>query len=391
MYNLNAFNGFGPRFNGIEIDMLSVRDADCIVLTQWTDFGPQRILIDGGDEADTPTIREFLRAMNFTSFWAVVCSHLHNDHSRGLIKLVQDRSITIHNGWMHDIRNHVGAEALRRASSGNSSNAEGVKQVWENTKALASAFASRNITPQEPFAGAGIAAYPLMTVLGPSRAFYQQVLEEFTKVDLPQTSPSLFAALSGLGSAQTTPKYPSFASMLPPALTPPHAYGQLRPSLAGVLKDSSVKENPNTQPFNDSSTIIGVIFGGDKLLFTADAGSDALDRIPAAWRNLLWMQVPHHGSDGNLSQSNIERFCPKFANISARGDTSHPSKAIVNGLIKVGAQVFSTHTLNPGHLWFRLASVPSRASSGYGPAVPLKGTSVPIMPLDWFSRVSNVR
>lgn len=378
-------------FNGLEIDMLSLGDADCIVVTQWTDFGPQRILIDGGDEADAPIIREFLRAMNFTSFWAVVCSHLHNDHSRGLIKLVQDRSITIHNGWMHDIRNHVGAEALRRASSGNSSNSEGVKQAWENTKALASAFASRNITPQEPFAGAGIAAYPAMTVLSPSRAFYQRVLEEFTKVELPRTSPLFLAALAGLGSERTTPKYPSLANMLPPALTPPPAYGPLRPSLAGVLKNSSVKENPTTQPFNDSSTIIGVIFGGNKLLFTADGGSDALGRIPADWKNLLWMQVPHHGSDGNLSQSNIERFCPKTAFVSACGDTSHPDKAIVNGLIKVGAQVFSTHSLNPGHLWFWLGSVPSRAGSGYGPAVPLKGTAVPVTTLDWLSRVPNIR
>ncbi len=377
-------------FDGLEVDMLSLGDADCIVVTQWTDFGPQRVLIDGGQEADARVIREFLRSMNFTNFWGVLCSHLHNDHARGLIKLVQDKSITIHNAWMHDIRNHASSEALRRASSGNSTNAEAVKQVLENTRELASAFASRNLTAQEPFAGTGIAGYPFMTVLGPSLAFYKDVLAEFTKVEVPQlTSLSFLAALSGISAEHSAPKYQNPASLFAPALVPPPAYGELRPSLAGVLRNSRVKENPTTQPFNDTSSIIGVIFKGHRLLFTADAGSDALGQIPAEWKNLLWMQVPHHGSDGNLSQSNIERFCPKTAYVSACGDTSHPDKAIVNGLIKVGAQVFSTHSLNPGHLWYWLGSVPSR--TGYGPAIALKGTAIPVMTLDWLSRVHNVR
>jgi beta-lactamase superfamily II metal-dependent hydrolase len=121
-------------------------------------------------------------------------------------------------------------------------------------------------------------------------------------------------------------------------------------------------------------------FAGSRLLFTADAGSEALDQIPEEWKNLAWMQVPHHGSDGNLSQKNIERFCPRFAFISACGDSSHPSRAIVNGLIKVGAQVSSTHSLNPGHLWFHIGSVPAR--SDYGEAVLLKATGDQ-KPLDW--------
>lgn len=386
-------------FNGLEIDMLSLGDADCIVVTQWTSFGPQRILIDGGSGADAPIVREFLRSRRFTEFWAVVCTHEHGDHARGLIKLVQDKSITIHNGWMHNIRKHVSADGLRRASAGSSSRAEEVKEVLELTDELTRAFASRGLTPQEPFAGSIVAGYPSMTVLGPSRPFYQQVLQKFTKVDVLRLTPppSFYTeALSAIGGTGPSTRYRTLSDLgyLPaqepnygpvPTSLPPSSLGGRLSLLAGVLRNSSVEENPKTQPFNDTSTIIGVIFNGEKLLLTGDAGSDALDRVPADWRNLMYMQVPHHGSDGNLSQSNIERFRPKFANISARGDMSHPDKAIVNGLIKVGAQVFSTHKQNPGHLWFCLGTVPARAD--YGPAVPLKGTAEPVFNLDWLSRM----
>ncbi len=390
-------------FDGIEVDMLDLGDADCILVTQWTPSGPQRVLIDGGAGDDAQNVRDFLRSRNSIRLWAVVCTHLHGDHASGLIKVVQDKSITIHNAWMHDIRNHVSADALRRASAGNSSQAEGVRQVVETTKELAAAFASRKLTPQEPFAGAAIAAYPSMTVLGPSLPFYWSVLKEFTKVELPApTPPALWTAMAALGGQRprapqspgfariaplsSVPRYPSLSMLLPPP--PSRSSPNLPPLLApitGALGKSSVKETPTTQPFNNTSVILGVLFNGKRLLFTADAGSDALARVSAEWNHLLWMQVPHHGSDGNLSQRDIERFCPQFANISACGDTSHPSRAIVSGLVKVGAQVFSTH--QSGNLWFYSGSVPYRAD--YSSAVPLKGTGEP-KPVDWTRLLSGI-
>jgi len=314
-----------------------------------------------------------------TNFWAVVCTHLHNDHARGLIKIVQHPSITIHNAWMHDIRGHVLPDALRRASSGNSRRADAVRQVLENTRELASAFARHQLTPQEPFSYVPIAGYPQMGVLGPSENFYAEALRDFTEVE---ESSHVLAAMLG-ASRIGAPSRPGLAFLAPPPEYPP-----VVPTFSGFLQNSSVKKNPTTQPFNNTSTILGISFRGERLLLTADAGSDALDRVPADWRNLIWLQAPHHGSDGNLSQSNIERFCPKFAYVSATGDTSHPSKAIVNGLIKLGAQVFSTHK-NPNHLQFYVGSVPLRAD--YGPAVPLKGTTETVMNLALLSRLHSAR
>lgn len=398
MDNLNPFN---PTFSGIEIDMLSLGDADSILVTEWWGNYVFTVLIDGGTVSDAKTVREFLRSRNITSLYAVVCTHLHNDHARGLIELVKDKTLSIASGWMHDMRKHASADALRRASSQNSSQADGVKEALETTRELASVFASRNITPQEPFAGQTIASLPGLTVLGPTPQFYKQALEESIGEPVAPFGSFLSALAatqrpSSLYAPATPPQINPLSRMLeqsaPPALPLSFLGGPLSPPLAtpsqfdlsaallGVLSNSSVEEKPKTQPFNNTSAILGLVYGDKKFLFTADAGSEALDAVPSSWKNLHWMQVPHHGSDGNLSQKNIERFCPRHAYVSAAGDSSHPDRAIVNALIKVGSQVFSTHT--GGHLRHSIGTVPSRP--GYESAVPLKGKADPLPIAEWY-------
>ncbi len=75
-------------FDGIEIDMLSLGDANCIVVTKWADGGPFRLLIDGGTGDSVEAVREFLRGIGCTYLYAVVCTHPHNDHAAGLVKLL---------------------------------------------------------------------------------------------------------------------------------------------------------------------------------------------------------------------------------------------------------------------------------------------------------------
>ena len=123
--------------NGIEIDMLSLGDADCIVVTKYEHGNPHRILIDGGSGSSAAVILDFLFERGWTDFWAAVCTHPHNDHASGLIKIIQNARIKIQTAFMHDIRNHMSADALRRAATAD----DGVKEVLETTKELAAAFA----------------------------------------------------------------------------------------------------------------------------------------------------------------------------------------------------------------------------------------------------------
>jgi beta-lactamase superfamily II metal-dependent hydrolase len=376
-------------FDGIEVDVLSLGDADCVIVTKWYQGSPIRILIDGGCGKDASAILDFLRSRGYTYFWAILCSHLHNDHASGLIKLVRSPAIAFSHGWMHDITKHVSAETLRRASAAD----DGVKQVVETTKELAAAFAGRGITPLEPFAGMSISAIHDMTVLGPSLPLYNKAIGEFTKVDatapalsfaipsrpsplwtaIALSTPTPLSALAGIG----VPSSNHLASLLGSAPLVP---------LAGVLGESSVKKNPKTQAYNNTSVILGAISNASKLLFPADAGTEALSHVGPEWNHLLYSGIPHHGSDGNLSQSDIERFCPRFAIISAKGDSSHPSRAIVSGLVKVGTKVASTH--KSGNLWFSSGNVPGRTD--YSPVEPLTGTGEP-EPIDWVTIMENMK
>jgi beta-lactamase superfamily II metal-dependent hydrolase len=366
--------------NGIEIDMLSLGDADCIVVTRYDNSRPRRILIDGGSGASAPIILDFLFKRGWTEFSAAICTHLHSDHASGLIKVIQNPRLTFNMGFMNDVRNHMTPDELRRAAAAE----DGVKEVWETTKELGAAYAGRKIPFYEPFAQGFVPDWPEFSVLGPSPAFYKKVLGESTKADVP--IPAFFSSslrsilggtsspafgLAGLASLPTPSSYPDFAALLP-----------------GALCNSSVQEKPKTQAFNNTSTILGIVFNGQRLLSTGDAGADALDAVPPEWKNLEWMQVPHHGSDGNLSQKNIERFCPRFAFVSACGDSSHPSRAIVNGILKVrhDAKVFSTHENH--NLWYWNGFVPSRPD--YGPAISLKATG-DLKAIDWMAVMENMK
>jgi glyoxylase-like metal-dependent hydrolase (beta-lactamase superfamily II) len=74
----------------IEIDMLSLGDADALLITSHTSAGIVRVLIDGGKGSDAATVKEFLQSKGATDLYAIVCTHGHDDHASGLIKLVQE-------------------------------------------------------------------------------------------------------------------------------------------------------------------------------------------------------------------------------------------------------------------------------------------------------------
>ena len=50
-------------YNGVEIDMLSLGDADSILVSNWQGLSVQRFLIDGGNKGNASKVREFLRGL----------------------------------------------------------------------------------------------------------------------------------------------------------------------------------------------------------------------------------------------------------------------------------------------------------------------------------------
>ena len=357
-----------------------------------SDYQPHRILIDVGCTGHAGTIASFLIDRNYREFGAVICTHAHNDQASGLIKLVEDQRFIFHDGWMHNIANHVNADVLRRAAASD----EGVRKVVETTARLAAAFSNRNIPVREPFTTDCIAGWPEMFVLGPSKDFYRKQIAEFAKVNLPSLNSAFLMAgiqqptkneypylsLARLGSAGSS--LPNYLSVISPPLK---TFPIPIPPLTGVLSNSSLKENPKTQPYNNTSVILGVRYLEHKHLLTADAGSEALAHVSSDWNHLEMCTVPHHASDGNSSQNDLERFCPKFALISAKGDLSHPSRSVVSALVKVGAKVASTHS--SGNLWYHIGNVPTRCD--YGPVEYLTGTGSPEPVSRWLYPLVNAK
>ena len=113
-----------------------------------------------------------------------------------------------------------------------------------------------------------------------------------------------------------------------------------------VLDDSGT-----TTARNNSSVIVLLQFARQKLLFTGDAGIEALtraidcaERCGISLRDLTFFHVPHHGSRRNLGPAILNRLGARIAYISAAADGSpkHPSRRVVNALTRRRTAVYAT-------------------------------------------------
>jgi beta-lactamase superfamily II metal-dependent hydrolase len=81
-------------FTGFEIDMLSLGNADSILVTAWNGRVPYFILIDGGRAGHAKQVKALLAKRNINHIHSVVCTHLHDDHAAGLVGLLGDWSLS---------------------------------------------------------------------------------------------------------------------------------------------------------------------------------------------------------------------------------------------------------------------------------------------------------
>jgi beta-lactamase superfamily II metal-dependent hydrolase len=327
--------------DGFEVDMISLGDADSLLLTSWTGKAAHRILVDGGNKGDYPTIRNFLLKLGVNQLDAVVNTHPHDDHAGGLIQMVQDRTITIGAIYAHIPHQHVDLMKVEKAIR----SAAGLRETIQIEKSLqtvtelSNAAKNRGLRIQEAFAGEKIGS---MTVVGPSRKYYDELVKEFEDPDRIRT-----------------------------VSRNEDAWDAEREKIEKGEISDSLLDHPETTPENDSSIMLATYIVDKKFLFTADAGVPALRNAADSYQlaDLDWMQVPHHGSRHNIDCGMIDHFNPKQAWVSARGSAKHPRRSVVNALKNKGAQVYSTHYPNGGTLHWGIGTAPSR--DGYISATAL--------------------
>ncbi len=334
-------------YNGIEIDMLSLGDADCILVSFWNGTRAYRVLIDAGNKCDAPKVRAFLRGLNISTVDEVLATHPHDDHMGGLAELLSDTTLQLGKLWCHIPHLHVESmekvnNALRAA--GTSEEANRIQKSLETAEAVYGIAQQRQIFLEEPFEGKKIG---ILQVLSPSVGFYEDLVSEFTEPDRIKAEDEAELRYRIQGAVEE-----GFAKN-------------------GLVETGSLLDDPHTSPENESSVVTGFTHAGSTVLFTADAGLCALTNVIAAYAvaGLGWMQIPHHGSRRNLNKCLIETFAPKTAFVSAIGNDKHPRRAVVNAFKNVDTKVYSTHYPSPAHKRFYMGSVPPRV--GYITAVPL--------------------
>jgi beta-lactamase superfamily II metal-dependent hydrolase len=341
-----------------EVDMLGVgqesRSGDAMALRFGNLFGRREeqtvVVIDGGTKDSGEELVAHIKQYYGTDrVDLVISTHMDCDHVNGLKVVVEKMkvgSLLLHQPWDHaadikrDFRDH------RFTVTGLSTK---IERALADASELEDIAERKGVKIVEPFAGAATTDGSIH-VLGPSKDYYCSLVCDFRKTPTAKT---------GVGGFLTRA-----------AVAVQEAVTWVRETLDKETLDDSGK----TSAENNSSAIVLFTIDGHKLLFTGDAGIDAMSRaadyaesIGISLSDLRFLDVPHHGSRRNLGPTILNRVKAKTAYISvARKSEKHPSKKVVNALIRRGASVYSTCGTS---LWHHSESVPARDT--YSGVTPL--------------------
>jgi beta-lactamase superfamily II metal-dependent hydrolase len=320
---------------GLEIDMISLGNADSLLVSKWNNGVVQRILLDAGNKSDTAKVTDFLKARGVTKLDHVVVTHPHDDHAGGMIDLVNNREFTIGKLWMHQPQKHISRQTIENALNqlGQSKIKKIINESLKTQSEIETACLQARIEIEEPFRDSYIG---FLFVCGPTKDYYESLLQKFTD-------------LKELHEFDT--QIANYEQHL------------MIESIFDQTDSNDELGGAPVTPENNSATILFTKHAEQKFLFTSDAGPDALQQVVDKYNltGLEWMQIPHHGSRRNLNETLIKTFSPKTAFVSADGTKKHPRRAVVNAFKKVGSKVFSTHYPSGGNIWHHQGVVPSRA------------------------------
>lgn len=342
---------------GYEIDFFPVgekKGGDAILLRYGDLNSNERkdwnlVVIDGGTKESGDLMVEHIHKYYNTEYVnSVICTHLHQDHCSGLTKILENfevKNLFMHLPWEHsnDIKNKFANGKVT-----NKSVKEKLEKSLNSIKELEEIAIEKDIQIIEPFSGINIHNDGSLLILGPSEEYYNQLLANFDL--LPEVKDEYKEDTGFFNNISKSIKLIS-ASL-------------------GILNDDGV-----TTPENNTSIITMFKVDDKKILFTGDAGIEAINRainyanrVNIDINNIDLLDVPHHGSKRNIGKSIINKLNPKIAIISAptNGDPKHPSRRVVNALINSGTLVSTTE----GRTICYSKDAPQR--EGWGPITPKK-------------------
>lgn len=319
-----------------EIDFLSVKDADAILIHFVDDvYGERIIAIDAGRYSDGDIVSSFVEKYYKRNYIDIaVCTHCDDDHYGGFVKIIEEQikypltGFKINSLWVNDPGAFVEASDVKyyRSNANVKIEARSVYTLYDGKNLLE--LAKQAKVPMRDvfsFGGAPWSVYNgAVEILGPTLSYYKTLV------------PNLRHALEPYKSDEDISDDTSME------------YGNcISPKLDAVGDDTSTH--------NQSSAIIMFSPGdGNKFIFMGDAGRDAFNNMLGSDRNkmqnALVLKVPHHGSKYNMDSTMINFINPTIAVVSAESTEKYFSPLVKNALKRKGVLVYST--MNSGHLWY---------------------------------------
>ena len=342
---------------GYEIDFLPVGNGESsgdAIAVRYGNLGGQRadqtvIVIDGGYSDTGKMIIDHVDRYYATDrIDLVVSTHPDADHINGLRTVIDE--LDVGELWMHLPDQHsVDLAVMKAIGWRNVGHMRGTLQKSLSAATdLEAAARARGIPITEPFSGV---THDRLVVVGPSQAFYEELLPQFT-------------TYTGKATLSSTMK------------------GAIRGLVPETMFLETLSDDGETSPENNSSTVMLLQVDGRSLIFTGDAGmpgldhaADSLDGAGFDWASIKFMQIPHHGSKRNVGPSVLDRFLghkgqvahDKSALASAGPDAApkHPHKKVLNAFTRRGCDVATTagQSIRYGH------DAPDRP--GWSPIEPL--------------------
>lgn len=310
----------------IKVTLLNVKDGDAIIVELKKPDNTLVMVIDGGEPGYyatkmKPALQAVLKLHKKKAPDVVVCTHYDSDHIGGLIPLIEEYIEDIKEVWVHKTPDlikgfiekaaHIAKEKEKlvgdfanftfnklfeaytpEKKQALSEKADFIIESLPQLKKLIDLIPASKLKQvfhkQKPLAN-----WPEVTVLGPTKAYYDTLF--------PNTKS--FEQFIAEESQET--------------LTSER--GELRLlELGGITACDSLKTDGETKltATNKASIIVAVDNENKRYLFTGDAGIESFKSIPnykTELKNLYFLKVPHHASDNNISKELIELMQPEYA------------------------------------------------------------------------------
>ncbi|MCB5226652.1 MBL fold metallo-hydrolase [Alishewanella sp. 16-MA] len=329
---------------GYEVDFLGVgsesKSGDAIAIRFGNLHGSRHeqtvVVIDGGYSDTGNELVDHIRNHFGTDIVdLVISSHPDQDHINGLeviLNELQVNELWLHQPWLH---NHKLADEFADGRLTDSGLGERLKQNLERAWLLSKLANRKGIVLKEPFTGLTDKS-GAVKVLGPSQSYYESLIPDFEGMPARAENRSLISE-GWFDKAMRVVK-----------------------TFFANWGEDHIADDGQTSAKNNSSVITQLIVDGRRLVFTADAGIQALeyaaDEVDGCYSGaeLTLIQIPHHGSRRNVGPTVLNRLIGSpvaqgvqsgvtaIASTARASEPKHPRKAVLNAFAHRGARVLVT-------------------------------------------------